>query len=323
MLGALLALAAAASFGLNSAATRRGVLRGSVLQGMAITVPFGVPVFLVFALAMGGFGAMAAWRTEVWVWMALAGVVHFVVGRYGNYRATKALGATLSTPVQQVSILVALVLAFVFLDETINAVNLVGILLIVAGPMVLVRRRGAVRSAARGKAFEPDFVPGLLWGAVAALGYGTSPLFIALALRNGGTLADSVAGGLVSYVTATGVVAILLIGAGGRGYVAGLDRESRNWFLLSALFVALSQVFRYLAMALAPVSVVVPIQRLSVVFRLIFGALINRDHEVFDLWVVLSILLAVAGSVAVAAETGALLAWIGLGDRGWLAAPLF
>ena len=34
-LGALLALASAAFFGLNSAATRRGVLKGTVLQGIA------------------------------------------------------------------------------------------------------------------------------------------------------------------------------------------------------------------------------------------------------------------------------------------------
>ena len=117
MLGALLALASAAFFGLNNAAIRRGVVKGSVLQAMAITVPFGVPMFLVFAAFMGGFEAIAGWGVAPWVWMTLAGVVHFVIGRYGNYKATQLLGATLSTPIQQVSILVSLVLAFSFLGE--------------------------------------------------------------------------------------------------------------------------------------------------------------------------------------------------------------
>ena len=36
MLGALLALASAAMFGMNNAAVRRGVLTGSVLQAMLI-----------------------------------------------------------------------------------------------------------------------------------------------------------------------------------------------------------------------------------------------------------------------------------------------
>ncbi len=67
---------------------------------------------------MGGFQAMAGGAVDSWIWMALAGIVHFVIGRYGNYRATQTLGATLSTPIQQVSILISLGLAFVFLGET-------------------------------------------------------------------------------------------------------------------------------------------------------------------------------------------------------------
>ena len=43
--------------------------------------------------------------------MILAGLVHFVIGRYGNYKATQLLGSTLSTPIQQLSIVLALVLA--------------------------------------------------------------------------------------------------------------------------------------------------------------------------------------------------------------------
>ncbi len=102
-------------------------------------------------------------------------------------------------------------------------------------------------------------------------------------------------GVLVSYVAASVVVIAMVLLAGGRGYMAGMDGGSAKWFLLSALFVALSQFFRYLALAVAPVAVVVPIQRLSVVFRLLFNAMINRDHEVFDAWVIVSIFLAVLG----------------------------
>ncbi len=50
MLGAILAALSAASFGLNNAMTRRGVLTGSVGQALAIGVPIGVPMFFLFAL---------------------------------------------------------------------------------------------------------------------------------------------------------------------------------------------------------------------------------------------------------------------------------
>ena len=323
MLGALLSLASAAFFGLNNAAIRRGVITGSVLQAMAITVPVGVPLFIGFAAAMGGFRAMSDWGVAPWIWMTLAGVIHFVVGRYGNYKATQLLGSTLSTPIQQLSILVALVLAFIFLGESVNAVNVLGILLVVVGPMIVVQRRRAGQKAGQGKGFDPAYGPGLFWGAVCAVGYGTSPLFVALGIGEGGGIADSVGGLLVSYVAATAVVLAWVALEGRQTVMGGLEPGARRWFLLSALFVALSQLFRYVALAVAPIAVVVPIQRLSVVFRLIFNALINREHEVFDRWVVGSILLSVVGAAALAGDTEVLLGWLGLQGEGWLARPLF
>lgn len=322
MLGAVLALLSAAFFGLNNAAVRRGVIGATVLQGLAITVPFGVPLFIGFAAVMGGFQAMADWGLSAWIWMALAGIVHFVIGRYANYKATVLLGSTLSTPIQQLSVLVALALAFAFLDETLNLVNVAGILLVILGPAALVGRKKAVARAAKEKEFEPQYAPGMFWGAVSALGYGTSPLLVALGIGEGG-VDDSVGGLLVSYTAATIVVIVWIATLGGRRYLGSLERNSALWFLLSALFVALSQLFRYAALAVAPVSVVVPIQRLSVVFRLIFNALMNRKLEVFDRWVVLSILLSVLGAIALAGDTTMLLGWLGLEDADWLARALF
>lgn len=314
MIGATLALVSAAFFGLNNATVRRGVLKSTVLQGMAITVPVGVPMFLLFAIYFGGMDQLRTWGGAAWIWMILAGVVHFVVGRFGNYRATQALGATLSTPIQQLSILVAVALAFVFLDERINAVNAFGIFLVMVGPLMVVGRRKSAKKAAASGGFEPQYGPGMFWGAVCAFGYGVSPLFIALGLGEAPKMADGVAGVLVSYVAATVVVVIMVMFAGGKVYMSSLDRGSAGWFLISAAFVAMSQMFRYLALTIAPVSVVVPIQRLSVVFRLLFNAAINREHEVFDRWVIFSIFMSLAGAAALSLDTDMVLRFLFVPD---------
>jgi drug/metabolite transporter (DMT)-like permease len=95
VLGVLLAALSAATFAFNNASARRGVLTGSVAQALAITVPIGVPIFLIAALATGQLGRAADFPAPAVGVLALAGVLHFVVGRYGNFRSAQAIGANL------------------------------------------------------------------------------------------------------------------------------------------------------------------------------------------------------------------------------------
>jgi uncharacterized membrane protein len=270
---------------------------------MAITVPLGMPLFALACLPFGGFQSIAELSLPGWAWMALAGVVHFVIGRYGNYRATHALGATLSSPIQQLSVPIALVLALIFLDEVMTPLRLAGFLLVMAGPLVAVRNHNGPQPDPDRPGFQPRYADGILWGAVSALAYGSSPLFIMMGLGADGGLVDSLAGGFISYSAATIVIIVLILFAGGRVFMRQLDHTAGKWFLVSGILVFLSQMFRYMALAVAPVSVVVPIQRLSVVFRVIFSWIFNRDHEVFGFAVLLGIAMSLVGAVALTLST--------------------
>jgi len=294
--GALLALASAATFGLNNAALRRGVLTGGVLQAMAITVPLGVPLFLLACIAFGGLDSLVGFSRSSLFWLALAGVVHFVIGRYGNYRATQALGAALSGPLHQLSVPVAVTLALIFLDEVLTPLRMIGFVLVMIGPLVAAHRPKNTK-------FEPRLGEGYLWGTVSAIGYGCSPLFIVYGLGVNATLVDSLAAGLVSYSAAAIIVIAAVVIAGGFAYMRTLDRTARNWFALSGAFVFVSQMLRYMALAVAPVTIVVPIQRLSVVFRVIFSWMLNRDHEVITARVLASIAISVLGAFALTLST--------------------
>lgn len=302
MLGAALALLSAITFGMNNAAVRRGVITGSVLQGLAVTVPLGVPLFGVLLLAAGGGGALLAFSGPSWAWLTTAGVVHFIVGRYGNYRANQAIGAALSSPFQQMSVLVALVLALLFLDDFLTPLKLFGIVLLVLGPVIMVRGLRTGRAKKTNSGFTPRYGEGIFWGLVCAVGYGVSPLFIQAGLAGGG-LVESIAAGLVSYGAATLVVGLVVLLPGNAAHVMRLERSNAKWFAASGLFVFLAQVFRYMALAVAPVSVVVPVQRLSVVFRVIFSWLVNRDHEVIGLRVLIGIGLSLLGALALTVST--------------------
>src|SRR5262245_16185478 len=108
---------------------------------MAITVPIGVPLFFLAALLTGRLGDVLTFSAQGYVALALAGILHFVWGRYCNYRATRAIGTNLVAPVQQFNLLVTLVLAIWLLGEYLTPLKILGIALILVGPTLTMQSR--------------------------------------------------------------------------------------------------------------------------------------------------------------------------------------
>lgn len=76
-----------------------------------------------------------------------------------------------------------------------------------------------------------------------------------------------------------------------------LDKSTRGWFLFGAFNSFLANVFRFTALALAPVSIVIPLMRSSVVFIVGFNWLLNRELESFDRRVIGGIGVSMFGAV--------------------------
>src|SRR5262245_58627319 len=96
VLGALFALIGAACFAWTNAGVRRGVRSGSVVQATAISLPIGVPAFLIALLVAGHPGIIFELPPfSVWIF-ATVGITHFCIGRYCNYRAINAIGTNLA-----------------------------------------------------------------------------------------------------------------------------------------------------------------------------------------------------------------------------------
>jgi uncharacterized membrane protein len=338
VLGGLLALMSAAAFGFETATARRGVVTASVAQALAITVPLGVPIFLAVAAAFGALGIAASFSREAVFYLAAAGVLHFVWGRYCNYRAVKAMGANLAAPIQQSSMLVTLALAIVVLGEHLTPLRVIGIGLVMLGPALAYRSARRVAPAAVAgtgersdaglrapvaieprQVFRPNYAEGYLFALLSATGYGISPVLIRSALENR-MLEAGLAGGLISYSAATLAFVLILLWPGQWRHVRSLDRGAAKWFMVSGVCVCLAQMLRYMALALAPVSVVAPIQRLSLVFRLYFSRILNPQHEQFGGRIVTATVVSLAGALALSVSTEIVQAALPLPE--WIRAAL-
>jgi drug/metabolite transporter (DMT)-like permease len=330
LLGVVYAALGAFTFALNNVTLRRGVVTGSVLQGMALTVPIGGLSFLVMTIAFGELGQLVAFPMAALIWLACQGVVHFVIGRYCNYKSNQLMGVNLTAPVVQLQVPFAMMLAVVMLHEKFTVLQTIGATLMLGGSFITQGNVGTGKRAAatpiptvsspEGLAaveakpeptFQPRVFAGYLFGLGAAMCYGGSPLMARQAFLDAPG-ASTAAAGFLAYTAATLFFLLILVKPGSLGDIKSMKRENLPWFLSSAVLVAVSQAFVYASLAVAPLMVVTPILQLSLVFRLFLSQLVNRDHEVMNAAVIIGAGTAVLGSILVSLDTDELTTLPGL-----------
>ena len=304
-LGIVFALLGALSFSTNAVSIRRGVTRGAASQGLYLTVFTGTLLFVIAAAIAGQLFEADLVRGRDWAFMAAAGVVHILGGRYCNYRAIGAVGANRSQPIVGTSTLFSIGIAILWLGEDLDWVKGIGIALVMIGPaLVAPKRRAAPRPAPAGasgtapatevKAFTPKIVEGYFFGVSAALLWGAGPVLMRAGVESNEL---GVLGGTVAYASASVVLLATLLIPGQAVGAIKLDKSARGFFLLGGLSSWLANMFRFSALALAPVSIVIPLMRSAVLFTLVLNFVFNRQLESFEPKVLGGILISLVGAV--------------------------
>jgi drug/metabolite transporter (DMT)-like permease len=255
LLGVLYAALGAFTFALNNVAMRRGVVTGSVLQGMAMTVPIGGLSFLVMTVAFGELGQLVVFPAMALAWLAGQGIVHFVFGRYCNYKSNQLMGVNLAAPVVQLQVPFAMMLAVAALHEKFTMLQVIGSVLMLGGSFVTqtktdkgIKKTSAALPAATPirtvasqqkqavprPGFRPRIFSGYLFALGAAMCYGSSPLMARQAFLNAPG-AGTAAAGCLAYAAATLLFSLILLKPGSWDDIRGMSGENLPWFLSSAV----------------------------------------------------------------------------------------
>ncbi len=307
MIGPIFGILTGASFAVSGVVARRGVLYASALQGMYVTVLAGVPLFLIAGAVSGQMFRLSVFSGADWLLLTISGLTNMLIGRYCNYRAVRALGANGSTPLRSFAVLIAVVSAIVFLGEEMTTAKGFGIALLVIAPLLMLEGRSKAAPVPSGGAepqssetpskTEPVFVrrqaEGYFFGLATAVGYGSSPLLMRMALENTGM---GVAGGLISYMTAAGAMLLILAIPGQLASVMGMNRAAIPWFAAGTVSSFMAHLFRYVAISLAPVTVVAPLVETNSLFTIAYSYALNRQTEVFNGRTIAAMLLSMVGA---------------------------
>jgi drug/metabolite transporter (DMT)-like permease len=306
MLGATFAIVSAASFAMANASVRRGVVSGTPIQAMAVSLPFGLVCFLPLALFTGELFRLPQFPVSAALWMAGYGVLHYLYGRYCNFHANAIAGVNLTAPVVQLQVVVTMVLAVVALHEPCTALQMIGGALMLLGSLITQQapaRTAASASPKPGAApFKPRYVTGYLFASLAALTYGSSWVIPRFALGDTGPAAG-ILGGLISYVAAIAVGALALVVPEIRHNVFSMKRENARWFVSSGVFVAAAQGLFFAAVTVAPIMLVIPLIQLSLAFRILFSTWLSPTHEVVGGLVLAGVVTSIAGALIVSIDS--------------------
>jgi uncharacterized membrane protein len=108
-----------------------------------------------------------------------------------------------------------------------------------------------------------------------------------------------------SVAASVGVFLVLLLPGQWRD-LRSVTPQSAKWFLFSAVMVYVSQIFYYMAISLAPVTVIAPIAAISNVIRIYFSRWLNPQHEVFDPSVIIATVVSFLGVIVLSASADGL-----------------
>ncbi len=110
-----------------------------------MTAPIGGLSFLVMTGAFGELSQLVVFPSGALAWLAGQGIVHFVLGRYCNYKSNQLMGVNLAAPVVQLQVLFAMMLAVAMLHEKFTMLQVIGSVLMMLGgswsPRAKPRRR--------------------------------------------------------------------------------------------------------------------------------------------------------------------------------------
>ena len=290
MSGALLALAAAAMLGLNTAVVRRGVLRASAYNGIVISILLSVPLFALFALASGQLTQVGGFTGLQYAVLAVGGILNFLGGRFSQFLAIQAVGANLTAPMRVLSALVGAGLGITLLGEHVGLLRGTGIALLIVAPLVAFARPPTVRLGSL------QIARGIVFGLSAAATYGGSTFLLRWALADSGLT-------MLGAFVAHGAAALVLVASLGLpGRMQGLrevDRTAMKLFLAVTAIMTLAQALRFVALESTDAAVVAPLTETMAFFGIGFAFLLNRETEAFNPLVLLGIFLAAAGAIAI------------------------
>lgn len=171
------------------------------------------------------------------------------------------------TPIDKSSTVLTMLLAFIFLHEQLTALKVLAMVLIGAGTLLMIQKKEHTGAAASGKGW-------LFY----ALGSAVFASLTSILGKIGIEQVESNLGTALRTIVVLIMAWVVVFVTGKQREIRAIDRKSWIFLLLSGLATGGSWLCYYRALQTGPASVVVPIDKLSILVTIAFSSLVLHEH---------------------------------------------
>lgn len=220
----------------------------------------------VMVLMTGSLDAVTAIRAQSWIFLILSGLA--TGGSWICYFKALQIGdVNKVAPVDKSSTVLTMLLSFLLLGEEMRWNMVAGMVLILSGTLLMLQRKETAQAVSKGRK----------WLAYAVL----SAVFASLTAilgKIGITGVDSYLGTAIRNMVVLLMAWLIVLGQGTQREIPSIQRKSWVFLGLSGLATGLSWMFYYRALQDGLASVVVPIDKLSILVTVAFSSLVLKER---------------------------------------------
>jgi len=285
------AIVSALLLGSNKLAVRMSLFSMDESFASLIAILLAIPLF-GFPLLVYGWGARGP-TLDVVIILGLAGILNFSLGRYFIWKSIANIGANRGNIFASSQVVYAVLIAILFLNQTVNLNSGVGIVLVMLG-ILLVSIRGLSGTPFTQKQLKLGIASGIFGGFL----WGISQVLMQIGISE---YANPLGAAFITYLASVaGVIPVILVA---NRYSA--VRESKSVFrfdwrgfafvLVAALFGNFGLFFRYAALQTIPLTIVATVNGTNPMITLILSYFLIKDVEFIDGRTILGIASSVLG----------------------------
>ena len=262
----ILAACSAAFAGLTSILAKCGLQKVDSTVATALRTAV-VVVFSWAIVAIGGsYTQLPSMSLESWGLLTLSGLMTGA-SWLCYFKALQMGDVNKVVPVDKSSTVMGIALAIILLGESVSAIGAAGAALIFVGTMLMIEKKDV-------KEIKTERHGWLLF----ALGSAVFAALTSIVGKVGMEGIDSNLGTAVRTVVVLAMSWAMVFVAGKRGAVRGIDRRDATFLILSGLATGASWLFFFGALQTGPASIVVPIDKLSILVTVAFSFLVLKEE---------------------------------------------